>query len=575
MGFASISADSAAPSITLITACGKKIRQGNASPATDEMVDHMKRRVLLQGAAGAALLAGGSGQALAQSRAETLRYVTGNTINTLDTTMPGATREAFGLSMNVYDRLFSFGRKKLGENWVFDPDSIRGELAKSYSISPDSKVITITLRTDATWHDGTPVTADDVKWSLDRHVTAKSLAAPQFTTGSLTKPDQFKIVDPQTITVTLDKPDRLALANLCVCYAIMINSKLAKKNATAEDPWAMEWMKANTAASGAYIVESHKAGESTILRRNEKWVGGAGGALPNFKRIIIQTVPEAATRANLIERGDADLAIDLAASDLPTLEKSAKAKVASIPQTNGFTHIAMNTQVAPFDNPKVRQAIAAALPYEDMFKASIFGRGRKLYDAAWSTTPPDASFPQPIPNKTDPALAKKLLAEAGFPNGFSTSFAFAAGLAATAEPVSALVKEALGKVGIQVEIQKKPDAEFNTMQAEKKAIFFTDGATAWLPFTYYFFYLYFTRDQRWNFASFKSSKMDDLTLDARYQTDKAKYDDACKKMIEIFTAETPLIMLWQPNHDAVMAKSVDGYTYQFYRQADFRDLRRV
>jgi len=535
----------------------------------------MKRRVLLQGAAGAAFLAGGAWPASAQTRAETLRYVTGATINTLDTTMPGATREAFGLSMNVYDRLFTFGRKKVGENWAFDPDTIRGELAKSYSISPDGKVITITLRPEATWHDGTPVTAEDVKWSLDRHVTAKSLAAPQFTTGSLTSAAQFKIVDPQTLTVTLDKPDRLALANLCVCYAIMINSKLAKKNATADDPWAMEWMKTNTAASGAYIIESHKPGESTVLRRNEKWVGGAGGALPSFKRIIIQTVPEPATRANLIERGDADLAIDLAASDLPTIEKSAKSKVVSIPQSNGFTHISMNTQMAPFDNLKVRQAVALALPYEDMFKAAIFGRGTKLYGGTWATVPPDASFPQAIPNKTDLAKAKALLAEAGHPNGFSTTFAFTSGQTATAEPMAALVKESLGKIGIQVEIQKKPDAEFNTLEAEKKMPFFTDGATAWLPYTYYFFYLYFTRDQRWNFASFKSKKMEDLTLEARYQTDKAKYEEGCKQMIELFNAETPLIMLWQPNHDAVMAKSVDGYTYQFYRQADFRDLKRV
>ena len=535
----------------------------------------MKRRVLLQGAAGAAFMAGGAWPASAQTRAETLRYVTGATINTLDTTMPGATRESFGLSMNVYDRLFSFGRKKVGENWAFDPDTIRGELAKSYSISPDSKVITITLRPDATWHDGTPVTAEDVKWSLDRHVTAKSLAAPQFTTGSLTSADQFKIVDPQTVTVTLDKPDRLALANLCVCYAIMINSKLAKKNATADDPWAMEWMKTNTAASGAYIIDSHKPGESTVLRRNEKWVGGAGGALPSFKRIIIQTVPEPATRANLIERGDADLAIDLAASDLPTIEKSAKSKVVSIPQTNGFTHISMNTQMAPFDNLKVRQAVALALPYEDMFKAAIFSRGTKLYGGTWATVPPDASFPQAIPNKTDLAKAKALLAEAGHPNGFSTTFAFTAGQTATAEPMAALVKESLGKIGIQVEIQKKPDAEFNTLESEKKMPLFTDGATAWLPYTYYFFYLYFTRDQRWNFSSWKSKKMEDLTLDARYQTDKAKYEEGCKQMIELFNAETPLIMLWQPNHDAVMAKSVDGYTYQFYRQADFRDLKRV
>ena len=535
----------------------------------------IERRVLLQGAVGAAMMAqGGPAWAQAASRAETLRYVTGNTINTLDLTQPGSTRESFGLSMNVYDRLFSYGRKRLGDNWVFDAEAIRGELAKAYSISADGRVITITLRDDATWHDGSPVTADDIKWSLDRAVSAKSLAPPQLQTGSITSPDQFRIVDPHTLTLTLERPDRLALANLCVPYAIMINSKLARQHATQDDPWAMEWMKSNTAASGAYIVESHKPGESTVLRRNDKWVGGADGKLPAFRRIIIQTVPEPATRANLIERGDADLAIDLAASDIPSIEKSAKSRVASIPQTNGFTHITMNTLMPPFDNPKVRQAVAAALPYEDMFRAAIFGRGTRLYGADWSATP-DSRFPQPMPNRTDPARAKQLLAEAGLAAGFSTTFAFSTGQAATAEPVAALVKEALGKVGVQVEIQKKPDAEFNTLESDKKMPFYTDGATAWLPYTYYFFYLYFTRDQRWNFSGWKSKGMEDLTLDARYQTDQAKYDEDCKRMIDLFVAETPLIMLWQPNQDAVMAKSIDGYTYEFYRQVDFRDLRRI
>ena len=535
----------------------------------------INRRSVLQGATGAAWLASWPQLAFGQTRAETLRYVTGNTINTLDTTMPGATRESFGLSMNVYDRLFSFGRKQFGDYYTFDPKTIRGELAKGYTMSPDGMTVTIMLRPDATWHDGSPVTAEDVKWSLDRMVLAKSLAPPQMSTGSITSADQFRIVDAHTVQMTLPKPDRLGLANLCVCYAIMINSKLAKQHATADDPWAQEWMKTNTAASGAYIIESYKAGESVILRRNEKWVGGADGQLPNFKRIIVQTVPEPATRANLIERGDADLSIDLAASDMPTMEKSAKAKVASIPQTNGFTHITMNTGMAPFDNVKVRQAVAAALPYEDMFKAAIFGRGAKMFGADWKGTPPDAGFPQAMPFNTDTARAKQLLAEAGMPNGFSTTFAISAGQSATAEPMAALVKEALAKIGIQVEIQKKPDAEFNTMESDKKLAFYTDGATAWLPATYYYFYLYFTRDQRWNFASWKNTEIETLSNEARFQTDAGKYDEECKKMIEIFEQQVPLVMLWQPNQDAVMAKSVDGYTYQFYRQADFRDLKRV
>ena len=530
------------------------------------------RRTVLQ-AAGAAALAG-PGAAHAQTRAETLRYVTGGNINTLDPTTPGATRESFGFSMNVYDRLFSFGRKRVGDNWSFDAKTIRGELAAGYEMAPDGLAFRILLRPDATWHDGKPVTAEDVKWSLDRAVSAKSLAPPQLQTGSLTSPDQFRILDPRTVLVTLPKADRLAVANLCVPYAIMVNSTLARQHATAEDPWAQEWMKANTAGSGAYSVESYRPGESVVLRRNDAWKGGADGQAANFRRVIVQTVPEPATRANLVERGDADLAIDLAASDIPTMEKAARVRVVSVPQNNGFTHITVNTQVAPFDNVKVRQAIAAALPYEDMFKAALFGRGARLFGADW-TAPPDSSFPQAIPNRTDPARAKQLLAEAGLAGGFSTTFAISAGQAATAEPVAALVKEALGRIGIDVTIQKKPDSEFNTMEAEKKLPFYIDGATAWLPATDYYFRLYFTRDQRWNFANWKNAEIEQLSSDARFETDAARYEEACRKMIAVFTDQAPLMMLWQPNHDAVMASSVDGYTYQFYRQADFRDLKRV
>ncbi len=504
--------------------------------------------------------------------------MTGGNVNTLDTTMPGATRESFGLSMSVYDRLFSFGRKRIGANWSFDAKSIRGELAAGYEMAPDNLGFRILLRPDATWHDGSPVTAEDVKWSLDRAVSAKSLAPPQLQTGSLTSPDQFRILDARTLLVTLPQPDRLALANLCVPYAIMVNSKLARQHATADDPWAQEWMKANTAASGAYAIESYRPGESVTLRRNDAWKGGADGQLPGFRRIIVQSVPEPATRANLVERGDADLAIDIAASDIPTMEKSGetsgKVKVVSVPQNNGFTHITVNTQVAPFDKVEVRQAIAAALPYEDMFKAALFGRGARLFGADWRS-PPDSGFPQAIPNRTDPDRAKRLLAEAGMAGGFATTFAISAGQAAVAEPVAALVKEALGRIGIAVTIQKKPDSEFNTMEAEKKLPFYMDGATAWLPATDYYFRLYFTRDQRWNFANWKNAEIERLSSDARFETDPAKYDEACRKMIEVFTDQAPLIMLWQPNHDAVMAASVDGYTYQFYRQADFRDLKRV
>jgi peptide/nickel transport system substrate-binding protein len=511
----------------------------------------------------------------AQTRAETLRYVTGASVNTLDPNVPGSTREAFAVSLSTYDRLVSFGRKQLNGKWVFDLDKITGELAESYDVSPDALKITFHLRKDARFQDGTPVTAEDVKWSLDRAVTAPVLGKAQLLTGSLTSADQFKVIDPLTFEVTLPKPDKLALPNLATVYPIIINSKLAKANATAEDPWAVAWLKEHTAGSGAYVIETFKPGEQVIMKRNEAWNRGTPEKSAFFKRIIVQSVPEPATRANLVERGDADIVVDLQASDVQSLEGKSTVKVISTPQYNSVTFISMNNTIPPFDNVNVRRAIAYALPYDDMFKAALFGRGTPLYGATWADGKPTTSaYPFPQPVKLDLDKAREYLKAAGMPDGFSTTFSFNVGQASTAEPMSALVKEALDKIGIKVDIQKLPDAQMSTQINEKKLPFFTEGIVAWLPSSDYFYRNFYTGNQRWNYSSINNADLTAIAQEARFEPDKAKYEADGMKLNAIHFAEMPQIPLWQPSQDAVMATSIDGYTYQFHRQVDYRDLNR-
>jgi peptide/nickel transport system substrate-binding protein len=541
---------------------------------TGRMYPEQRRARLGLLAAGAALVVVLSGPAFAQTRAETLRYVTGAVVNTLDPTTPGSTREAFAVSLSTYDRLVSFGRKQLNGKWVFDLDNIRGELAERFEVSADRQKITFHLRKDATFHDGTPVTAEDVKWSLDRAVSAKSLASAQLLTGSLTSPDQFKIIDTHTVEVTLPKPDKLALPNLATVYPVIFNSKLVKSKATADDPWGQNWTKENTAGSGAYTIESFKPGEQVILRRNEAWKRGPGNAQAHFKRLINQTVPEAATRANLVERGDADIVIDLQATDAASLEGKGKLKVISTPQYNAITFISFNNQIPPFDNADVRKAIAYALPYEDMFKAALFGRGAPLYGATWAAGAPTGTFPIPQPLKLDLAKAKEHLTKAGFPNGFATSFSFNVGQAGTAEPMSALIKESLAKIGIAVDIQKLPDAQMSTLINEKKLPFFTEGIVAWLPSMDYFYRNFYIGNIRWNYSSLNDPQITDMAQAARFEPDAAKYEEFGRKLNTRHFELMPQIPLWQPSQDAVMAPSLEGYTYQFHRQVDFRDVSR-
>jgi peptide/nickel transport system substrate-binding protein len=511
----------------------------------------------------------------AQSRAETLRYVTGATVNTLDPNIPGSTRESFALSMSSYDRLVSFGRKQLNGRWVFDLDTITGELAESYSVSPDGLKITLKLRPDAKFHDGSPVTADDVKWSLDRCVTAPVLGKAQLLTGSMTSADQFKVIDPLTIEVTLPRPDKLALPNLATVYPIIINSKLAKAHATADDPWALAWLKENEAGSGAYIVETFKPGEQVIARRNEAWNRGSPDKPAFFKRLIIQSVPEPATRANLVERGDADLVIDLQASDVQALEAKGKLKVISTPQYNAVTFISMNNKIPPFDNINVRRAIAYALPYDDMFKAALFSRGAPLFGATWTDGKPSSGgYPIPQPIKLDLEKARAYLKEAGMAEGFSTTFSFNVGQASTAEPMSALVKESLEKIGVKIDIQKLPDAQMSTAINEKKLPLFTEGIVAWLPSPDYFYRNFYTGNQRWNYSSTDNAEVEKIAQTARFEPDKAKYEEESRELNAIHFDQMFQIPLWQPAQDAVMAPSLDGYVYQFTRQVDYRNLSR-
>jgi len=230
----------------------------------------------------------------------------------------------------------------------------------------------------------------------------------------------------------------------------------------------------------------------------------------------------------------------------------------------------------PFDKIEVRKAIAYALPYEDMFKAALFGRGKPLYGATWADgkAPTGESFPIPQPVKTDLAEAKKLLAAAGLPDGFSTTFSFNVGQAGTAEPMAALLKESLGKIGIKVDIQKLPDAQMSTLINEKKVPFFTEGIVAWLPSMDYFYRNFYIGPIRWNYSSLDDAKVTEWAQAARFEPDPAKYAALGKELNTRHFELMPQVPLWQPSQDAVMAPTIEGYVYQFHRQIDFRDLSR-
>jgi peptide/nickel transport system substrate-binding protein len=509
--------------------------------------------------------------AKAQSRQEMLLIVSESGPNNIDIHGVGTNVPGYEVSWNCYDRLISHEMKTLPNGvQYYERDKFKMELADDMKIGDMS--VTFKLKKNATFHDGTPVTAKDAKWSLDRAVTVGGFPTFQMGAGSLTKPEQFVVVDNNTIRVDFLRKDRLTIPDLAVVVPCIINSELVKKHATDKDPWGLEYTKQNTAASGAYRVVSWNAGTEVVLERNDKWVGGP---VPKIRRIIWRIVPSAGNRRALLERGDADISYDLPNKDFVELKDSGKLHIVSTPYSNGIQYIGMNVKQPPFDNLKVRQAVAYALPYQKIMDAALFGLAKPMFGAP-AGAPIEVAWPQPHGYDTDIAKAKQLLVEAGYANGFDTTLSFDLGFAGVNEPICVLAQESLAQIGIRCTINKIPGATWRTELNKKVLPLYTNVFSGWLDYPEYFFiWCYHGKNSIFNTMSYQSKEMDgyiDGAVTAAAEGDTRTYQTDVKSFVKLAFEDIPRIPLYQPFVNVAMQKNVSGYQYWFHRRLDYRAL---
>ncbi len=490
--------------------------------------------------------------------------------NSLDIHTVGANRPSYGVSWLCYDRLMTYGKKTLPDGRVvYDIDKLEPELAESWKIAPDGNSVTFKLRKNAKFHDGTPVTAKDVKWSFDRAVTVGGFPTFQMAAGSLEKPDQFEVVDEHTFRVTFRRRDKLTMNDLAVPVPCIFNSELVKKNATAQDPWGLAWTRNNVAGGGAFKVEAFRPGQEIVYVRYDDW---KSGPLPKLRRVIQREVPNAGNRRALLLKGDIDITFDLPPKDFSELAKEGgNVKVSSTPIENSMYYLGMNVTKPPFDNPKVRQAVAYAVPYDRLYDNALYGRGIKLYGGTGQIK--TTAWPQPTGYKSDIAKAKALLAEAGYANGFETTLSFDLGGATVGEPMAVLIQESLAQIGIKTTINKIPGATWRAALLKKDMPLLINRFGGWLNFPeYFFFWCYHGQNAVFNTMSYQNPKLDRMIDNARFAESRTLYDAFVKDMVQLAYTEAPRVPLFQPTMDVAMQKDVMGYQYWFHLQPDYRQL---
>ena len=247
----------------------------------------------------------------------------------------------------------------------------------------------------------------------------------------------------------------------------------------------------------------------------------------------------------------------------------------SLPFSNGIQYIGMNVTKPPFDNPKVRQAIAYAIPYQKIIDAVLFGLANPMFGAPAAKTT-EVAWPQPTKFNTDMEKAKALLAEAGYANGFETTLSFDLNFAGVNEPLCILLQESLGQIGIKTTINKIPGANWRTELTKKELPLYTNVFSGWLDYPEYFFYwCYHGNNSIFNTMSYKSPEMDNLIDGARTAAstgDTATYDKDVKGFVDLAFTDVPRIPLYQPFVNVAMQKNISGYQYWFHRRLDYRAL---
>lgn len=491
------------------------------------------------------------------------------TINSLDIHRKGTNRPSYQIAVNCYDRLVSFGTKTMPDGSLsYDYRVIEPDLAESWTVADDGMSITFKLRGNAVFSDGSPVTAADVKWSLDRAVSLGGFPAVQMKAGSLEKPEQFVAVDEKTFRIDLIRKSKLTIPDLAVPVPMIINSTVAKANASADDPWATEYLHRNPAGSGAYTIARWDPGQQIVYERNEKWTSGK---LPGVKRVVVREVPSQATSRALVERGDVQLAFGIPDKDAQELAPKDGVDVVGTPIENCIYCVGLNLDFEPLKDVKVRQAIAYAIPYADIYKVGAYGQGAPMWGGK-AATPADISWPQPFPYDTDYDKAKALMAESAFASGFETTISINLSLASWMEPTALLLQEGLAKIGVKTTVDKIPGANWRTAAlVEKRLPIHLENFGGWLNYPDYYFFWAYIKGHLFNSSNYDNpevAKLVDETL--HMETDNPDYAPKVKRLIEIAFNDVPRIPLWQPSLNSAMSPKLEGYEFWFHRQLDAR-----
>lgn len=394
------------------------------------------------------------------------------------------------------------------------------------------------IREGVLFHDGTELNAEVVKANLDRVRDPKMGSPLSFLFGMV---EEVTVADEMTVHIETKYPFASLPAHLAHPAGHMISKKSIDADYEAIAKGELPFASVNDlpVGTGPFKFEKREPGTSILVTKNEDYWDTAKA---KSKSITFKVIPEDFTRMVELETGGADIIYPVSPTDIPRIEEGPDASVQQTKSSN-LSYLGFNTQVEPFTDPKVRQAISMAIDKETLIEGILDGFA---LPAKGPLAPTVFGYTEDI-ESIDYNLeqAKVLLAEAGYADGFSTTLL--TNDTGTNRDISVFIQSELSKIGIEVEIETaETGAYLDATGNGNSELFIGSWGTVTLDADYGLYPMFHSSNAGapGNRSFLKSQKVDDLLEAARVEKDSdtrlALYKDAQNALAE----EAPVVYLY-------------------------------